>query len=265
MRVLGAILGSLLLAVAAVVRPVVRVLRALLRIVVGVPLRLLGRLIAALAGSAWRAWQGAGPWRRWAAVVAGASIALSVSLWVAAVAFAAFSTEYGFHPATDAGTWRQLKPAYSDVARCVSCHEPEYKKLTSASHGAIGCESCHGPLAAHVADAPVAGEEGNAFKVTKPTDEVCTRCHVAAIGRPATFRQIVPAQHYLNVCLQCHDPHTGISRRPPVVGHTLQNLPTCITCHGPEGFKKRDLWHPVVTDEDKTCLLCHLPGRGPDG
>ena len=264
MRVLGAILGSLASGVMAVVRPAARVLGALLHVVVGIPLRLLGRLIVAVARRGWHSWQGAGPWRRWVTVVAGASVALSVSLWVAAVAFAAFSTEYGFHPEADTGTWRQLRPAYSTVTECISCHQPEYKKLTSATHAAIGCESCHGPLAAHVADAPVVGEEGTGFKVTKPTDAVCTNCHVAAIGRPATFRQIVPAQHYLNVCLQCHDPHTGISRRPPIVQHTLLNLPTCVTCHGPEGFKKRDVWHPVTTDEDKTCLLCHLPGRGPD-
>jgi hypothetical protein len=244
----------------------VRLAARTLGIVVGLPLRVLGRAVIAAARAGRRTWLGWGPWRRWAIAVCAASAILAAGLWGGAVAFAAFSAEYGFHPDVNGQAWRDLAPRYATVADCVSCHDPEYVKLTSATHAGIGCESCHGPLAAHAADATSAQAAGHpvTFSVTKPTDVVCRDCHVSAVGRPAGFREIVVDDHYLPLCLQCHDPHTAISRRPPVVGHTLEHIPDCITCHGAEGFKKRDVWHPVTSSDDGTCLLCHLPDRGPD-
>jgi hypothetical protein len=195
--------------------------------------------------------------------IAALSCVFSVAFLAGAGVFAGFYDEYGFHPQANAARWAALQPAFADPALCADCHATEYAKATSASHAGIGCESCHGPLLAHALASP--GTEEAAVAVAVPTDELCERCHVATTGRPATFRQIVPADHYEPVCLQCHDPHTGISRRPPVVEHPIDDhLPPCVTCHGPDGFKARDQRHPDVGENDAACLACHLPGRGPD-
>lgn len=195
------------------------------------------------------------------AVIAGLGAIFAVVFFVGAAAVLSFADEYGFRPERDAATWRALTPAYGDISLCARCHATEYGKLTSASHAGIGCESCHGPLGSHALASPGTAEAKVAVAV--PTDAVCVKCHVAAVGRPAGFRQIVPADHYTPLCLECHDPHTGISRRPPIVQHPLDRLPPCVTCHGPDGFKARDQRHPTVSNDDKVCLSCHLAGRGP--
>ncbi len=156
--------------------------------------------------------------------------------------------------------WAGLEIAYTDVATCAECHEPEHAKLVSATHAKIGCESCHSALAEHVAQGTDASSDTVAEK--KPTEETCHRCHTAAVGRPEGFRDITPSEHYTSDCLACHDPHTGISQRPPVVMHPLDDLPLCITCHGPEGFKARNQRHPEASEDDQGCLECHAAGRG---
>ena len=59
------------------------------------------------------------------------------------------------------------------------------------------------------------------------------------------------------------DPHTGVANRPPVVLHPLEDLPPCLTCHGPDGFKARNQRHPAGSEDDDRCLECHAAGRGP--
>lgn len=186
------------------------------------------------------------------------AVGLALLLWLGAGAAGAAFREYGFHPETGERAWRGLQPRFGDARACGTCHEPQQVKLVSATHAGIGCQSCHGALADHESD------DLGAF-VETPGDEVCLRCHTSVMGQPIAFRGIVPANHYLATCLACHDPHTGISNPPPVVSHPLERLPTCNTCHGPDGFMARLDRHPEVTEDDATCLLCHAPGRGPGG
>jgi len=169
--------------------------------------------------------------------------------------------QYTFDRDVNAREWAALELSFTSSSTCRECHATERTRLMAAQHQTIGCQSCHGPLYEHAA----AGNEATAAQVpvAVPTDEVCIRCHTAATGRPASFRQIVQGQHYVAECLECHDPHTGIANRPPVVLHPLTDLPPCLTCHGPEGFKARNQRHPEGTDDDARCLECHGPGRGP--
>lgn len=195
-----------------------------------------------------------------AGILAGAA-ALSVALFVGvAMAWNPY-LDFSLNRDVDARAWAALDPTFAGSGMCASCHAPESGKAATAAHAGIGCQSCHGPLDAHVLAGKAAGRDTVA--VALPTDTVCVRCHVAIDGRPATIHQITPALHYTSTCLACHDPHTGIANRPPVVQHPLDNLPPCLTCHGPEGFKARNQRHPVVS-QDEACLECHAPGRGPD-
>ena len=200
-----------------------------------------------------------------AAILAGAFFVGATTLWSPYV-------ESVVRPDENARTWAALEPTYAGAAICQKCHAVEAAKAAVGGHTGIGCESCHGALLDHALaspDAAVLALAGPATlqlatQLSVPTDQLCTKCHIATVGRPAAIRQIVPADHYVSECLQCHDPHTGISRRPPVVVHPLENLPACITCHGPDGFKARNQRHPTVSG-DEPCLACHAPGRGPEG
>ncbi len=192
--------------------------------------------------------------------VLGGSLLLSVVLFAGAVMAWSPYLDFSLHRDVNARSWAALDVSFATSSTCARCHAPEATRLAGDDHAGIGCQSCHGPLQAHVD----AGEQAASDTVTVavPTDEVCIRCHVMTEGRPATQQQIVPLQHYVSECLQCHDPHTAIAERPPVVLHPLDNLPPCLTCHGPEGFKARNQRHPVV-DTDEACLDCHAAGRGP--
>jgi len=193
--------------------------------------------------------------------IVGGSLLLSVALFAGAVMAWSPYLDFSLHRDVDARSWAALDLSFASSSTCARCHEPESARLLSGSHATIGCQSCHGPLQAHVD----AGDDANAstVAVAVPTNEVCVRCHVFTEGRPDAQAQIVSIQHYVSECLACHDPHTSIANRPPVVLHPLDNLPPCLTCHGPDGFKARNQRHPVV-ETDEACLDCHAAGRGPE-
>ena len=195
-----------------------------------------------------------------AGILVGAA-GLSVVLFAgAAVAWNPY-LESMLHPEVNARQWAALPLSFTSSSTCRECHEPQQARLTIAEHKLIGCQSCHGALNEHAEAGDEATSEQVAVRV--PTDELCVRCHATAVGRPRGFRQVSPGSHYVNQCLECHDPHTGIANRPPIVLHPLENLPPCLTCHGPEGFKTRNQRHPAGSEDDRRCLECHAEGRGP--
>ncbi len=214
-----------------------------------------------------RLWASVRPRTRRGRVVAavamlGGAAVLAVAIFAgAAMAWSPY-LDFALHRDSNAMQWATLPMSFADSSTCIRCHITEASRLASNAHAGIGCQSCHGALLAHVE----AGD--NASKATVeiqvPTDEVCIRCHAAAEGRPDGFATIVPADHYVAQCLQCHDPHTTLAQHPPVVTHPLANLPPCLTCHGPDGFKARNERHPSGMLTDQECLQCHEAGRGPE-
>ena len=215
------------------------------------------------AGRFWRSVRPAS--RRGAAIgaiaIAAGAIALAGIFFVGAMVLWSPYVESVVKPDGNARALAALQPAYAGTTSCARCHARESARASSAGHAGIGCESCHGPELDHALAGPGTPEVAAARAL--PTDALCTRCHVTTEGRPASVRQIEPSGHYVLACLQCHDPHTAIARRPPVVVHPLDSLPPCITCHGADGFKARNQRHPVVSG-DEPCLACHAPGRGPE-
>jgi hypothetical protein len=196
-----------------------------------------------------------------AAAILGGAAGLSVVLAVGVTMAWSPYLQYSLDNTVNAKQWAAMPLSYTASSTCQACHETEHSALVFAAHRDIGCQSCHGALLEHAE----AGDEATSQQVPVrvPTDEVCLRCHTAATGRPAGFRQILPGQHYVAECLECHDPHVGTANRPPVVLHPLNDLPPCLTCHGPEGFKARNQRHPEGTSDDARCLECHAAGRGP--
>ncbi len=97
----------------------------------------------------------------------------------------------------------QQKPLhFAGRAACEECHSEVVAKLAASKHLRIGCESYHGPAAAHVADPDA----------TKPAKidatDLCSRCHAANPSRPKGHPQIDVAEHTEGeVCTECHEAH----------------------------------------------------------
>ena len=195
-----------------------------------------------------------------ATIVGGAAV-LSVALTVAAsMAWSPYLT-FDLDRESNPRAWAANTLSFAGSSTCAECHEPQGLAAVAKPHADVACESCHGPLAEHAASSP---EPGSALiGVEEPTDDDCLRCHAAADGRPVALKTIDQRQHFKPVCLECHDPHTAVAMRPPVVRHPLDDLPPCVVCHGPEGFKARNQRHPDEATNDAACLECHAPNRGP--
>ncbi|MEI2811083.1 MAG: multiheme c-type cytochrome [Nocardioides sp.] len=107
------------------------------------------------------------------------------------------------HFRTGAIAANQQKPLhFAGRAACDECHSEVVTQLAASKHLKVGCESCHGPLAAHVADSDT----------VKPAKidavDLCSRCHAANPSRPKTQPQVDVAAHSEGAaCTECHDAH----------------------------------------------------------
>lgn len=136
---------------------------------------------------------------------------------------------------------------------CQTCHADRHAEWSAGSHLAVKCEACHGPAGAH----PASG------KLPVPEDSIrlCTLCHEATPGRPASQPQIVVDEHPVKhdqpiPCKSCHNPHSpriGAARpaAPPASSAATAAVQTpeessdaasleqltlsCNGCHGADG------------------------------
>lgn len=114
---------------------------------------------------------------------------------------------YGFFRAGAIEDNRAKPLVYAGRAACADCHADVVEVRVGGSHDRIGCEACHGPLAAHAG-----GEAVPASAVPDPR-VTCIRCHAAKAGKPAGFPQVDVEEHAPEgPCSACHQPHRpGIS------------------------------------------------------
>jgi cytochrome c553 len=135
-------------------------------------------------------------------------------------------------------------PQFRGAAYCQACHAERHAEWTAGVHRNVKCEVCHGAAREHPVDGPL----------PKPDDTVklCTVCHEAMPGRPASQPQVVIAEHPVPhdgplQCLTCHNPHSpklGAAAEPAPVqvaatsqlSARLVKLTTpCTPCHGADG------------------------------
>ncbi len=183
---------------------------------------------------------------------------------------------------------------YVGSQTCKACHEKIYDdfmasphwlttKETRMTHGAQGCESCHGPGSAHVAGG---GDPSKIFRFTTARpDEIsrrCLGCHQAGVEQ----RQFIRSTHNESgiACTSCHSIHgTHLeyllrSKEPdlcfschaeqradfqkPFRHRVLEGLVRCSDCHNEHGTRAERQVRSMP-DASLVCLKCHSGKRGP--
>lgn len=110
--------------------------------------------------------------------------------------------QYGHYRPAALADIRAHPIAYAGQSTCVTCHDDEAKARTAGKHAHVACEACHGPLTKH-ADDPV-----SVVPTLPDVSNLCRRCHEKDASKPASFPQVVTAEHSVGAkCTDCHQPH----------------------------------------------------------
>ena len=92
--------------------------------------------------------------------------------------------------------------AFAGRTSCLDCHGDAGDALRAGKHASLGCEACHGPLAAHAAD------PAEAKAVRPAAASLCPVCHEPNAAKPGTFPQVDVKEHAGGAaCSDCHAPH----------------------------------------------------------
>ncbi len=179
---------------------------------------------------------------------------ISVVMGGAAFAASSLYQRYGVpHIQVDARAWMGRATTYS-LDACLQCHGDISAAREAGAHADLICQACHVPSVAHPGSVP-----GVLVHLPVLGSSICVTCHGTTPGREPGFPQVDPSDHYRGAaCLRCHDPHTAAASRPPEVTHPLAGLPTCTTCHAPDGLMKTPADHELA--DDAVCLSCHASG-----
>lgn len=90
---------------------------------------------------------------------------------------------------------------HAGQAACVECHADVADIRKANAHERIGCESCHGPLAAHAIDPSVAAPRPD-------PRATCAVCHLPDAAKPRAFKTVTFAEHAdPGACTTCHPAH----------------------------------------------------------
>lgn len=110
---------------------------------------------------------------------------------------------YGHYRAGALDDDRNHPLVFAGRAACAGCHAKQADELHAGKHARLGCESCHGALAAHAA----APKQAVAQKLETPV--LCPSCHGKNAAKPHGFPQVVVEEHNAGAaCGDCHQPHS---------------------------------------------------------
>jgi nitrate/TMAO reductase-like tetraheme cytochrome c subunit len=155
---------------------------------------------------------------------------------------------------------------------CIGCHDYSDQSpvhpLLATSHGDAqqkgtpmaerGCESCHGPSAAH-ASAPTINSPGVSFgprwnSGMEEQNSQCLECHQDSVSK--SWQTSVHAKQNIG-CATCHDSHAEVDK-------TLQastQIEACVLCHKPQKTGIHALSEKV--GDNPGCSSCHNPHGNP--
>jgi hypothetical protein len=134
------------------------------------------------------------------AVIFAAGIAVFLTLQLALVP-KSFGV-YGHYRAAALDEEAKKGRAFGGRASCARCHPQQVETLKGGKHLTLGCEACHGALAAHAAS------RGNVAAADLDAKKLCPVCHEKNVARPAWFKQVDTREHSGGeACDTCHQPH----------------------------------------------------------
>ncbi|OFW23661.1 MAG: hypothetical protein A3G21_07025 [Acidobacteria bacterium RIFCSPLOWO2_12_FULL_66_21] len=201
--------------------------------------------------------------RRHMQLLLGAGTALAVSVTAALVAQAARRGTPAAAKQPPAAS--QQSAGYVGEQTCLTCHGEMTRGYHGSAHGQAanprtprannGCESCHGPGAAHVED-PAKPESIKRFPTMKPRDvsETCLTCHTR--GAHTQWKGSMHDARNLS-CITCHSVHDHKSEKALLKTATV--IDTCATCHRAETAKLQRSGHMPLREGKMDCASCHNP------
>ncbi|HSK10615.1 MAG TPA: DmsE family decaheme c-type cytochrome [Vicinamibacterales bacterium] len=152
---------------------------------------------------------------------------------------------------------------YAGEQTCLTCHEAQTKGYHGSAHAQAfiarapinrqGCESCHGPGAAHV---EAGGDPTKIASYKRMTaDEAsatCTSCH-----NRSEHALWAGSQHERRDvgCVNCHSVHAAKSQSSQLRATTQTAL--CATCHRDKTKKQNRFNHMPVREGKMECSSCH--------
>jgi hypothetical protein len=110
--------------------------------------------------------------------------------------------KYGHYRAGALDDARELQPRFAGREACAVCHDDVVELRSGSAHEKVGCEACHGALAAHAED------PGESVPERPDPGSLCLRCHGYSSYRPDDFPQVIAEDHAMDEsCDACHEPH----------------------------------------------------------
>ena len=218
---------------------------------------------------------------------------LSATLWVyASPIHAGSKVDWGkINPTLKGAT------SSGSISSCLDCHEDYIKSFARTKHAlyfkksmgktlAESCESCHGPMSAHVAEPDFDKKQSTtiSFKTITPQqkNQICQQCH----EKQVTLHWKGSTHEMANVsCDKCHYVMARKSKRQLSINTDSKkacfachadkrarmlrsaHMPLregkmdCASCHNPHGSLAPNLLKAASTNE--TCYICHQEKRGP--
>jgi DmsE family decaheme c-type cytochrome len=228
----------------------------------------------------------------WLAVLSVALVLGAVQLTAAkqeqATKANATQTQSKSHPAAD-------NSQYVGAETCKGCHEQQFKQIDITPHYKTtfakgrgddwhGCESCHGPGAAHVEGG---GDKTKIFRFSeassKEISERCLTCHESNLEH-MTFQRSVHNKNGVS-CTSCHSPHHAkesqfiLTERQPTLCYSChaeqkadfikpfrhrvnEGLIACSDCHNVHGGSVQGQLR-TQADQSQVCFKCHNEKKGP--
>jgi DmsE family decaheme c-type cytochrome len=180
---------------------------------------------------------------------------------------------------------------YAGAETCAACHSEVAEALAQTPHGkrgfearsTLGCESCHGPAAAHAEDPDDESLRPRLDRLT-PAEQAatcqschsggnrifwegsrhpargvsCTDCH--SVHSPRSEKAQLRSATVMEQCFACHKDtraETWKNSHHPI----REGKITCADCHNPHGAQSPKMVKAVSVNDQ--CYSCHAEKRGP--